>query len=142
MAIVTDAELERLARMARHGDADAYSILHWMFAAVLNDAAMTGAISATAARMLAEMHGRIAAGTDARAAMLAESPPSRPPKILRNTRIVEFIDCLLVHFGHVETKAAPAKAKRPPMTELFRIAGKAFGLSPKTVAGIWNDKAD
>ncbi|HJP99538.1 MAG TPA: hypothetical protein VJ862_13330 [Rhodanobacteraceae bacterium] len=121
------AQLDHLAKLASYGDADACSKLHALLAMHLNDATTTGMIPAHVARMLADMHGRIADGEDAAAAMRTKPPANRRVKRFRDERIVEFIGYMLAWRAIVKMNGDPT-AKEPSMTMIYKQAARAFGL--------------
>lgn len=120
-------QLDHLAQLASYGDDGACSMLHALLAMHLNDATVTGMIPAHVARVLADMHGRIADGEDAAAAMRTKPPANRRVKRFRDERIVEFIDYMLAWRASVEVNGNPS-AKAPSMAMIYKQAARAFGL--------------
>lgn len=111
------AILADLVREARHGDEEAARELHRQLAFCL----ARGELPDAARDALILMHSGIAAGVDARHAMLTAKPPHRPPLPFRDETIV------------LEIMADKSAEPKTSLAELFRRAAKKYKIDPDNV---------
>lgn len=146
---VEDAEIERLARLAKYGDADAGFLLHSHLASRLDNAALTGFLSPAIAKFLSDMHAGIAHGNSAKSAMLMSAPASRPIQAVKKGMVFAFVVQILDFFSYTEENRADMEGKgvqlprkKIAMAEVYRITAAAFKLSPERVKGIYAEELE
>jgi hypothetical protein len=127
---IEDAQIAHLNYMAKHGDPDAGAMLHLLLAMKLGDAAVSGMLSMSVAKLLHDMHAAIARGESAQQAMHLAKPQSAPPLMLKRERMLGFVaDMVAFVEGHSPGKPLSDAQK----AEIYRVAADAFGVSKSTV---------
>ncbi|TAM57199.1 MAG: hypothetical protein EPN49_15775 [Rhodanobacter sp.] len=123
-----DELLQKLVKLATQGDADAGPTLHSLLAGCLHDAELTGSITPTVARVLADMHQRMAQGEQ-----LFPKFANRPIQTLRDERIGELVTVLDA------ARSAVPEPITPEARERMHAVLALVGISPETDAAV--DKA-
>ncbi|MGY0634301.1 hypothetical protein [Luteimonas sp. A478] len=123
------------------GDPDAALSVH----SELAEALRAGELTPFMVDLLAGMHEAIAAGEPPGVAMGMKKPSHRPPKILRDRRIINSVEGKLSASRMIERDPrvrqllAIETFKPPSKTEIFKRVGKEFELHWTTVKRIYLD---